>query len=106
MSSIISILRDHAYGFHFFHSGVAYQSFPSGHTTVAVAAMTAIWIAFPRLIWRGLAVLVIAAVVIGLLGENYHFLGDCIAGGWLGATVAIYVAAYEKARPSFIKKED
>ncbi|MFI0347524.1 MAG: hypothetical protein ACH346_01945 [Chthoniobacterales bacterium] len=30
---------------------------------------------------------------IGLLGENYHFLADCIAGEWLGGTVAIYVVA-------------
>ena len=97
----LSLLHDHAYGFHFFHSGVAYQSFPSGNTTVAVAAMTAVWIAYPRPALRCLAILVAVAVVIGLLGENYHFLGDCIAGGWLGATVAIYVATYAKMKKLF-----
>lgn len=88
-----SFLHDHAYGFHFFHSGTAYQSFPSGHTTVAVAAMVSIWITYPRLIWRSLAFLGALAVIIGLIGQDYHFLSDCIAGAWVGATVAMYVSA-------------
>ena len=91
-----SLLRDNAYGFHPFHAGVAYQSFPSGHTTVAVAAMTAIWLCFPR--WRWLAVLAALLVVTGLLAEDYHFVGDCLAGAWLGATVALYVTANSRVR--------
>ena len=91
-----SLLHDHAYGFHPFHAGVAYQSFPSGHTTVAVAAMTAIWVGFPR--WRWLAVLAALLVVSGLLAEDYHFVGDCIAGAWLGATVALYTTANARVR--------
>ena len=91
-----SLLHDHAYGFHPFHAGSAYQSFPSGHTTVAVAAMTALWVCFPRCRW--LAVLVGSLVVIGLLAEDYHFAGDCIAGAWLGATVALYVTADSRVR--------
>jgi membrane-associated phospholipid phosphatase len=91
-----SLLHDHAYGFHPFHAGVAYQSFPSGHTTVALAAMTALWLGFPR--WRWLAVLVSVLVVSGLLAEDYHFVGDCVAGAWLGATVARYVTAHSRVR--------
>lgn len=91
-----SLLHDHAYGFHPFHAGVAYQSFPSGHTTVALAAMTAVWIGFPR--WRWLAALVAILVVSGLVAMDYHFVGDCIAGAWLGATVARYVTAHARVR--------
>lgn len=91
-----SLIHDNAYGFHWFHKGVIYQSFPSGHTTVAVAAMTAIWITFPREIWRWVALLVAASVIVGLIADDYHFLGDCIAGAWVGGTVAIYVTAYTK----------
>lgn len=91
-----SLLHDHAYGFHLFHAGVAYQSFPSGHTTVALAAMSAVWIGLPR--WRWLAVLVSVAVVAGLLAMDYHFVGDCVAGAWLGVTVARYVTAHQRER--------
>lgn len=88
-----SLIHDHAYGFHWFHKGVIYQSFPSGHTTVAVAFMISLWLTFPRSLWRWLGVFVAIAVVVGLLADDYHFIGDCIAGAWVGAVVAIYVVA-------------
>ncbi|MFZ4116107.1 MAG: phosphatase PAP2 family protein [Chthoniobacterales bacterium] len=91
-----SLIHDHAYGFHWFHKGVIYQSFPSGHTTVAVAFMTALWLSYPRSPWRYIGVLVASAIVIGLLADNYHFIGDCLAGGWVGATVACYVTAVSR----------
>jgi hypothetical protein len=38
------------------------------------------------------------AVVVGLVGSNFHFLGDTIAGGFLGATVGwITVLLYDRA---------
>jgi membrane-associated phospholipid phosphatase len=86
-----SLLHDHAYGFHWFHTGSAFQSFPSGHTTVACAAAAALWLEFPR--WRPAAALGALLVALGLLANDYHFLGDCIAGAWLGTTVASYVCA-------------
>ncbi len=88
-----SLLRDQAYGFHWFHKGAIYQSFPSGHTTVAVAFMVALWLTFPLGLWRCLGVFVAVAVVVGLLADDYHFIGDCIAGAWIGGMVAIYVTA-------------
>lgn len=90
-----SLIHDHAYGFHWFHKGVIYQSFPSGHTTVAVAFMVSLWTTFPRGAWRCFGTLVAAAIVIGLLADNYHFIGDCVAGGWIGAVVAVYVTHYQ-----------
>ncbi len=60
--------------------------------------MTAIWITFPHRMLRWVALLGAASVIVGLIADDYHFLGDCIAGGWVGATVAIYVASYGKIR--------
>jgi membrane-associated phospholipid phosphatase len=91
-----SLLHDNAYGFHPFHVGTAFQSFPSGHTTVACAAMAALWLNFPR--WRVVAILGALLVIVGLLANDYHFVGDCIAGVWLGTTVAVYV--YSSRRTS------
>ena len=84
-----SLIHDNAYGFNFFqtpHYGW-YESFPSGHTAAICAAAGVLWICYPR--WRVAYGLVVALVAIGLIGSNFHFLGDIIAGGFLGASVAI-----------------
>jgi len=87
-----SLIRDGAYGFHPFHSGAAFGSFPSGHTARTLAVTSVVWIAYPR--WRWLSGLVSAAVPIGLVGMNYHFVGDTIGGGFLGANVGAYTARF------------
>jgi len=91
-----SLIHDHAYGFHWFHQGAAYRSFPSGHTTVAVTFMVALWLSFPRSLWRWFGVFVATAVIAGLLADDYHFIGDCIAGAWVGAVVAVYAVETTK----------
>jgi membrane-associated phospholipid phosphatase len=85
-----SLIQDGAYGFHPFHGGFAYGSFPSGHTTRTLAVAAVVWIAYPA--WRWVCVLASAAVVTGLLGMDYHFVSDVIAGGFLGSTVGTYAA--------------
>ncbi|WP_434135003.1 phosphatase PAP2 family protein [Pseudomonas luteola] len=84
-----SLIHNQAYGFNWFHGGDWYASFPSGHTTVAYAAAVAIALCWPRL--RGLAVVIAAVVPVGLLLCNYHFFSDVVAGGLLGASVAVLV---------------
>jgi membrane-associated phospholipid phosphatase len=79
-----SLIRDGVYGFYPFHGGGGYESFPSGHTTAAVAVMSVLWICYPK--FRVLYGLIVAAVVIGLIGSNFHFLSDCIAGAFIGAS--------------------
>src|SRR5262249_39675351 len=74
-----SRIRDGVYGFPPFHGGRAYGSFPSGHAARTVAAAAAVWVAYPR--WRWASGLASAAVAAGLLGMDYHFVGDVIAGG-------------------------
>jgi membrane-associated phospholipid phosphatase len=94
-----SFIRDHVFGFFPFHGGPGYNSFPSGHTTAICAVMSVLWICYPR--FRALYALCIAAVAIGLVGANFHFLGDVIAGGYLGSLVGwLIVTMWESgARP-------
>jgi membrane-associated phospholipid phosphatase len=85
-----SWLQDGVYGFQWFEPGVAYQSFPSGHTLAVSAVAMVVWYCYPRL--RLVAVAMIASVVIGLLALYYHFLSDVLAGfylGWLCAVVSL-----------------
>ncbi len=90
-----SFIHDGIYGFNPFHAGTAFESFPSGHTTAICAVISVLWISYPR--WRVVYVLCVAAVAIGLLGANYHFLSDVIAGGFVGVstgwmTISLYDA--------------
>jgi membrane-associated phospholipid phosphatase len=85
-----SLIGDGAYGFHPFHGGTAYSSFPSGHTARILAVATIVWIGYPR--WRWACVLSSLAVAAGLIGMNYHFVGDVIAGGFVGGIVGAYIA--------------
>jgi membrane-associated phospholipid phosphatase len=79
-----SFIENGAYGFHPFRGGAGYASFPSGHTTVICALVSVLWILYPQ--WRALYALVVAAVAVGLIGANYHFLSDVIAGGFVGVS--------------------
>lgn len=94
-----SFIRDGAYGFNPFHGGPGYASFPSGHTAVTCAVISVVWIMFPKLRLPG--ALIVLAVAVGLIGANYHFLSDVIAGGFVGTssgwmTVAIWRARQEQ----------
>jgi hypothetical protein len=103
-----SLLKNGAYGFHPFHEGMAYASFPSGHTARIFAMLSVIWIAAPR--WRWACVLVCGAVMIGLVGMNYHFVGDVIGGAGLGYITGMYAAHFFQlgvlpAVPPFARSE-
>jgi len=91
-----SLLHDGVYGFHPFHTGVAYSAFPSGHAAVAAAVATVLWCAYPR--YRVLAVLLWLAVTVGLLGAYYHFVGDILAGTLLSVFVAAHVLRFGARR--------
>jgi membrane-associated phospholipid phosphatase len=75
-----------AYGFNPFHGGTGWSSFPSGHMTDITAPMAVLWHRFAR--WRLMAALPILLVAVGLYGADYHFIGDMIAGVYLGAASA------------------
>jgi membrane-associated phospholipid phosphatase len=47
--------------------------------------MAVLWLLYSR--WRWLYALFMLAVTVCLLGANYHFLSDVIAGGFVGISV-------------------
>ena len=85
----LSLIHDHYYAFRWFQFSHGYQSFPSGHSSLAFGAMSVLWLACPRLRW--LAATACLLPLIGLLGMDYHFLGDLLAGALLGSACGAYV---------------
>jgi membrane-associated phospholipid phosphatase len=91
-----SFIRDGAYGFNLFHGGAGYASFPSGHMAVICAVISVLWILHPKL--RVLYAILVLAVAIGLIGANYHFLGDIIAGAFVGVSIGWMTTALWQAK--------
>jgi membrane-associated phospholipid phosphatase len=82
-----SLIQDGVFGFFPFHGGLGWASFPSGHMT-AVTAFTVVI----ALRWRPgwvLAAVASGLVAAGLIGLDYHFVSDMIAGSALGSGVAL-----------------
>jgi membrane-associated phospholipid phosphatase len=90
-----SFLRDGAYGFNILHGGVGYESFPSGHSAIACAVISVLWVMYPR--YRPLYSIVVLLVAFGLIGPNFHFLSDVIAGAFVGTTTGWMAVALGKA---------
>jgi membrane-associated phospholipid phosphatase len=86
-----SWIRDGVYGFFPFHEGEGWRAFPSGHTMVISAFATVLYVASPKL--RPACVALVALVVVGLIGGNYHFVSDTIAGLYFGAGIGLGTAA-------------
>lgn len=80
-----SFIRNGDYQFHWFNGGDLYSSFPSGHMAAAMAVLSVLWIYYPRL--RPGCVAIALFVALGLVGSNFHFLGDVLAGAFLGASI-------------------
>lgn len=82
-----SWIRDGLFLFQPFHGGKGWASFPSGHTAVIAAPAAVLWRAVPR--WRWLWASLVGAVAIGLLGANYHWVSDVLAGACVGIASGI-----------------
>ena len=87
-----------------FNGTRAFQAFPSGHLTAISATAVSLSLLCPR--WRWLAPVPIALVAIGMIGSNYHWLSDQIAGTALGAGVALAVHRLGKAMPLGLRNRD
>ncbi|WP_394131422.1 phosphatase PAP2 family protein [Shewanella maritima] len=72
--------------FHPFSSSLSFHSFPSGHALFTFALASIFWRCIPqyRLLWLACML----TVLVGQLGQNYHYLGDVMAGATLGLLVA------------------
>ena len=62
---------------------------------VTCAVVSVLWIYFPRL--RALSAFAGLAVAIGLIGANYHFLSDVIAGAFVGISTGWMMTSLWKA---------
>ena len=82
-----SFISDGVYGFNWFHGGQGYASFPSGHMTAVCAVISVFWIYYPQL--QVIYLTIVLAVLAGLVGADFHFLSDCIAGAFLGASIGL-----------------
>ncbi len=81
--------------FHWFDK-IESGSFPSGHMTVFAAFGTAILFYFPQYRKYVLALLIVLGAA--LIGTDYHFLSDVIAGAYLGyITTFLIRLLYRKA---------
>jgi membrane-associated phospholipid phosphatase len=78
-------VQNHLYGFHFLQGDPRASAFPSGHTIIATAIVTVLWITIPRL--RIPSVLLALVIVSVLIVNNFHWISDVIAGAYLGALI-------------------
>ncbi len=101
LNNNLSFIKDGVYRFTFFNIHREYQSFPSSHSAAIFAAMTILWIYYPKL--RILSFVMCLIVVIGLLGCNYHFLSDIIAGAYVGLLSGILVNSYIRNAPDLVE---
>jgi membrane-associated phospholipid phosphatase len=83
-----SLIGNGTYGFHPFEVGDNTGSFPSGHAARILGFVTVFWLAMPRSRW--LCVLIAVPMLLALVGMNYHFVGDVIAGSVLGGIVGAW----------------
>lgn len=84
-------------GFHWFAGEGSYIGFPSGHMLVATAWVVSVAAVYPGLrTWGRLALLGLA---LALLLGSFHFLGDVIAGAFIGAAVAWLTLALDARWP-------
>ena len=83
-----SLIEDNAYGFHPFQVGDDVGSFPSGHAARILGFFIVFWIAIPRGRW--LYAILTIPMCVALVAMNYHFVGDVIGGGVIGALVGTW----------------
>jgi len=87
-----SFIKDGVFGFFPLHGGPGWASFPSGHMTTTTSVLAVLWTMWPRFRW--LYVLLWLDVAVGLLGADYHWLSDIVAGSFLGAAVGAVAATF------------
>ena len=99
-------VHNHLYGFHLLHSAPHWHSFPSGTDMISVAIVSVLWILQPR--WRTPGILIAALLCVAVVLTNYHWVGDVVAGTFLGAfigwmTVRVSMAGDRASLPEIWK---
>jgi membrane-associated phospholipid phosphatase len=90
-----SFIFEAAYGFHPFHGGPDFDSFPSGHSAAVCAIAVILWTYLPTI--RALCAATVAAILTALVAGDFHFLSDVIAGAFIGISLsALVVHVWER----------
>ena len=91
-----SLIQNGFFGFNPFHGGIGFAAFPSGHTAGLCSMMAVLWWAYPS--WRSVYIACVVATAIGLIGANFHFLSDVLAGVFVGSFVGYVTMEMSLAR--------
>ena len=78
------------YGFDFFRIGHEYNSFPSGHVTTVFSIAAALSLFFPKY-WAPFFVYALVVSASRVIIDT-HFVGDVIAGAYIGVTTVLFLA--------------
>ena len=90
-------IGQHEYGFHWFHGEAQWESFPSGTAMVAAAIVSVAWNRESR--WRQRRQLriigstIVVLISAALVAVNYHWLGDVVAGAYIGGLIGYLTVA-------------
>ena len=97
-----SLIGNGTYGFHPFQRHDDLGSFPSGHAA-RILSFAFVWFrVMPRT--RVIGAIISVAMLASLVLMNYHFVGDVIAGAFLGAIIAAY-AEHLASFPCYAESE-
>ena len=91
-----SFIFEAAYGFHPFHGGPDFESFPSyGHSAAVCAIAVILWTYLPSI--RALCAATVAAILAALSCWGFPLSSDVIAGAFLGVSLsALVVNVWER----------
>jgi len=90
-----SLISHHVSQFFWLH-GDTNSSFPSGHTSQIAAIAGVLWLFYPR--WRVLYLIVSLGIMAALVLGNWHYIGDVIAGAFVGWSASLLVVTLWRAR--------
>ena len=80
-------IEDHIYGFSWFNIDVVYRSFPSGHSTTAMAIAMGFALLLPK--YRIWFITLGITIALSRVVLTEHYLSDVIAGGFLGSSSSL-----------------
>jgi membrane-associated phospholipid phosphatase len=78
-------IQNRVYEFRLLHGSPYWDSFPSGTAAISAAIASVLWIEMPR--WRAISAVIVVLLCIAVVITNYHWVGDVIAGAFLGISV-------------------
>ncbi len=85
-----ALVEEGLYGFTFFKADYIFNSFPSGHSNTAAAAMVALSLIFPR--YRFLFLAFAFLIIFSRLALGVHYLSDVVWGAYLGGMTALWLS--------------